>query len=108
MTERGHPSFKPPGQAENVKVKILDFQLTKGGAIEYTLEDGTIVRLQPQLTQVLKQIDEDGNPVLNSQGTPIYHFSFGIQTQVIPKDRTIYVPKPPSSPQATPPATMTV
>ena len=82
-------------QGEKVRTKILDFELTKGGVVEYTLEDGTLVRLQPRLEQALQEIDEDGKPISNQQGMPVYHFNFGIQTQIIPKNRTIYIPKPP-------------
>jgi len=51
--------------------------------------------------------DETGNPIYNNQGIPIYHFKFGIQTQVIPKNRTIYITRPPK-PRKTPPTGMTV
>jgi len=108
MTEGVHPTFRPPAQGEKVKARILDFELTKGGTTEYTLEDGTIVRLTPQLNQVLMQVDERGDPVLSPQGIPIYNFNFGIQTQVIPKNRTLYVPKPHGPPPGTPPSSMTV
>ena len=94
-------------QGDKVKTKILDFEVTKGGAVEYTLEDGTVVRLQPRLEQVLQEIDEDGKPIVNQQGMPVYHFNFGIQTQIIPKNRTIYIPKPPS-PTSSPPSRMVV
>jgi len=107
MTEGVHPTFRPPAQGEKVKARILDFELTKGGTTEYTLEDGTVVRLTPQLNQVLMQVDEKGDPILGPQGIPIYNFNFGIQTQVIPKNRTLYVPKP-SHPPGTPPSSMTV
>ena len=85
----------PGGGKAKIKVKILDYKLTRGGITEYTLEDGTIVRLEPRLQNVLQEIDEQGIPVLNPQEIPIYHFNFGVQTQVIPKNRTIYLTKPP-------------
>jgi hypothetical protein len=97
-----------PGRGKaKIKVKILDYQLTRGGITEYTLEDGTIVRLEPRLQNVLQEIDEQETPVLNRQGIPVYHFNFGVQTQVIPKNRTIYLTKPPR-PSKTPPSGMTV
>lgn len=98
---------KPETRDNKIKVKILDFKLTKGGVIEYTLEDGSIVRVEPRLQNVLQQIDEMGKPIYNNQGIPIYHFKFGMQTQVIPKNRTIYITRPPK-PRKTPPTGMTV
>ena len=98
---------KPETRDNKIKVKILDFKLTKGGVIEYTLEDGSIVRVEPRLQNVLQQIDETGKPIYNNQGIPIYHFKFGMQTQVIPKNRTIYISRPPK-PRKTPPTGMTV
>ena len=89
-------------------MRMLEFELTKGGTTEYTLEDGTVVRLTPNLNQALVQIDEKGKPLLGPQGMPNYHFSFGIQSQIIPKDRTLYIPKPKGSPVGSPPSTMTV
>jgi len=106
MTENIHSSSTTT--QGKVKVRMLEFELTKGGSTEYTLEDGTIVRLTPQLNQALVQIDERGEPLLGSQGIPSYHFNFGIQTQVVPKNRTLYIPRPPGSPSGTPPSTMTV
>ena len=105
MTE--NPSSKSSVQGEKLRTKILDFELTKGGIVEYTLEDGTVVRLQPRLEQALQEIDENGKPIFNQQGMPVYHFNFGVQTQIIPKNRTIYIPKPPG-PASTPPSRMTV
>ena len=102
-----NPTSKSSVQGEKVRIKILDFELTKGGVVEYTLEDGTLVRLQPRLEQVLQEIDENGKPIFSQQGMPAYHFNFGMQTQVIPKDRTIYISKP-SGPRSSPPSTMTV
>ena len=103
------PVKKPvPGRDKaKIRVKILDYQLTRGGITEYTLEDGTIVRLEPRLQNVLQEIDEQGTPVLNRQGIPVYRFNFGVQTQVIPKNRTIYITKPPRPP-TTPPSGMMV
>jgi len=98
---------KSPIPSDKVRTKIMDFELSKGGAVEYALEDGTIIRLQPRLEQALQEIDENGKPILNQQGMPVYHFNFGIQTQIIPRNRTLYIPKPPSQPNA-PPSGMTV
>jgi len=98
---------KPSAQGEKVRTKIMDFELTKGGVVEYTLENGTVIRLQPRLEQILQEIDEEGKPVSNLQGMPVYHFNIGMQSQVIPKDRTIYIPKRPG-PASTPPTSMTV
>lgn len=102
-----NPDSKSPVKGDKLRTRIMDFELTKGGVVEYTLEDGTTIRLQPRLEQALQEIDEDGKPVFNQQGMPIYHFNFGIQTQVIPKNRTVYIPKPPG-PGNTPPSRMTV
>ena len=106
MSESGK-TLRTPIPADRVKVKILDFQLTRGGTVEYTLDDKNVVKLTPQLNQVLVQIDEAGEIVLGPNGMPIYNFSFGVQTQVIPEKRTMYVPKPPST-AGTPPSSMTV
>ncbi len=106
MAESISPSS--PSTQGKVKARMLEFQLTKGGTTEYTLEDGTVVRLTPNLNQALVQIDEDGKPILGPQGIPNYHFNFGIQSQIIPRDRTLYIPKPKASPAGSPPSTMTV
>jgi len=80
-------------KSDVVRMRIIDFQATKAGSMEYVLEDETAVRLSPQLSQVLAQVDDEGNIVLGPSGMPIFTFSFDVQTQVIPRNRTVYVPR---------------
>ncbi len=93
MSEYKSLRMPSPDQADIVKAKILDFQITRAGSMEYILEDETAVRFTPQLSQVLVQVDEDGNIVTGPNGTPIFTFSFNVQTQVMPKNRTLFVPR---------------
>lgn len=83
----------PVTHDDKVRVKILDFQITKTGSMEYVLEDETTVKFTPQLNQVLVQIDEKGEIIQGPNGMPIFSFSFGVQAQVFPKNRTLYVAK---------------
>ena len=80
-------------KSDVVRMRIIDFQATKAGSMEYVLEDETAVRLSPQLSQVLAQVDDEGNIVLGPNGMPVFTFSFDVQTQVIPRNRTVYVSK---------------
>jgi hypothetical protein len=80
-------------KSDVVRMRIIDFQAAKAGSMEYVLEDETSVRLTPQLSQVLAQVDDEGNIMLGSNGMPIFTFSFDMQTQVIPRNRTVYVPR---------------
>jgi hypothetical protein len=85
--------MRPTPQPDKILVKILDFTINRGGSMEYALEDDTVVKFTPQLSQVLVQIDEKGDSILGPTGMPVYSFTFGVQTQVIPKNRTLYVAK---------------
>ncbi|MCJ7610534.1 hypothetical protein MUP00_12880 [Candidatus Bathyarchaeota archaeon] len=83
--------MRPAPQPDKILVKILDFTINRGGSMEYALEDATVVKFTPQLSQVLVQIDEKGDIILGPTGMPVYSFTFGVQTQVIPKNRTLYI-----------------
>ena len=83
--------MRPAPQQDKILVKILDFTINRGGSMEYALEDATVVKFTPQLSQVLVQIDEKGDIILGPTGMPVYSFTFGVQTQVIPKNRTLYI-----------------
>jgi hypothetical protein len=78
-------------KSDRILGKILDFAINRGGSMEYALEDETVVKFTPQLNQVLVQIDEKGDIIPGPTGMPVYSFTFGVQTQVIPKNRTLYV-----------------
>ena len=80
-------------KSDVIRMRIIDFQAAKQGSMEYVLEDESSVRLTPQLSQVLVQVDDEGNIILGANGMPIFTFSFDVQTQVIPRNRTIYVPR---------------
>jgi len=89
--EEMRPAPQPDKISDKILVKILDFAINRGASMEYALEDGTVVKLTPQLSQVLVQIDEKGDILSGPTGMPVYSFTFGVQTQVIPKNRTLYV-----------------
>ncbi len=80
-------------KSDVVRMRIVDFQASKAGSMEYVLEDETSVRLTPQLSQVLAQVDDEGNIILGPNGMPIFTFSFDVQSQVVPRNRTVYVPR---------------
>ena len=80
-------------KSDVVRMRIVDFQASKAGSMEYLLEDETSVRLTPQLSQVLAQVDDEGNIILGPNGMPIFTFSFEVQSQVVPRNRTVYVPR---------------
>lgn len=70
------PNFDPKGPGEQ-----MDVVASRDGWSEYTLDDGTKVRLKASLIDVKKAISQ-----YSQDGNPIYFFQFTVINQVIVPD----------------------
>jgi hypothetical protein len=84
---------------------MLDFTVLKVEGSEFKLEDGTIIRVTPVLNDVNVTLDDNGNISLQENGLPAYNFNMGFNLKVLPRNREMFIPKPPQ--QKKPPEGLT-
>ena len=49
----------------------LDFDIKREEWNEYRIPDGGTVRVKTTVSRILMQVNEDGKPILNNNGTPV-------------------------------------
>jgi hypothetical protein len=74
-----------------VRAKLLKYKKTKGEDFEYTLDNGTKVKLIIQVDNISRPIDPSTNlPAVNpSTGEPVLNVSWGIRVKTIYSEKAL-------------------